>query len=384
MDYDQITHDTSALDEALRGSQERQRMAAMSALNRTRAGLLMSAVPATVVAGLALVGAASAAAWIMRPHFDFHDVVIDVPKPHEVTIDVPKLHEAPFDLPVPIKKPFDLPVPIEKPLVAPNPPAKPGAPNSPVAAHSPAMGPDSPYVAKTPEEKKFVAKPAYKDAAYRGRIVKSRDGHVLSFEDGKDFHPAHWDDAANKVVDDPDQTILSDPYVGDLGMCLRERVHTEMWACTAMHNGHEVRVSGDEDEPHADAAPHESKTPPVASMVSIDVRFGNDWWPVTAAVDTGCSWALSLPNSIVDVLLKRGLATPAGTRKSILADGSEHDTDVIVIDSITVAGHTLENVESAVSPSPIAPVLLGLAALNQLGSYKIENGQIVFTGGQPL
>ena len=51
------------------------------------------------------------------------------------------------------------------------------------------MGPESPYAAKTPEENKFVDQPEYKTATYHGRIVKSRDGHELSFEDGKDFHP---------------------------------------------------------------------------------------------------------------------------------------------------------------------------------------------------
>jgi hypothetical protein len=69
------------------------------------------------------------------------------------------------------------------------------------------MGPRAPYAAKTPEENRFVDKPEYKNATYRGRIVRSRDGHELSFEDGMDFHPAHWDDAAGKMVrhgsDDP-------------------------------------------------------------------------------------------------------------------------------------------------------------------------------------
>ena len=52
----------------------------------------------------------------------------------------------------------------------------------------------------TPEEKKFTDRPEYKDAVYRGRIVKSRDGRALSFEDGKDFSPGHWDDATGKMI----------------------------------------------------------------------------------------------------------------------------------------------------------------------------------------
>jgi hypothetical protein len=109
---------------------------------------------------------------------------------------------------------------------------------------APDIGPQAPYAAKTPEENKFVDKPEYKNATYRGRIVKSRDGRELSFEDGKDFHPAHWDNATGKMVYDTDQTIISDEFVGDLGMCTPEQGHDGMWDCVAMHNGVETPLGG--------------------------------------------------------------------------------------------------------------------------------------------
>jgi predicted aspartyl protease len=113
-------------------------------------------------------------------------------------------------------------------------------------------------------------------------------------------------------------------------------------------------------------------------MVSVDVDLGGDY-PVKATVDTGCTWPMSLPNSIADVLLKKALATYAGTTKTTLADGNTETVDVIMINSITVDGRVLQGVEAVVAPSPIAPVLLGLGALNRLGKFNIDNGRIVFT-----
>jgi predicted aspartyl protease len=115
-------------------------------------------------------------------------------------------------------------------------------------------------------------------------------------------------------------------------------------------------------------------------MVAVDVNLGGDY-PVKAMDDTGCSWPMSLPSSITDTLVKRGLAVHTTPAKSTLADGSVHDTDVIVINSISVNGRVLQDVVAAVAPSQIAPALLGLGALNRLGPFKINEGRIVFTDG---
>ena len=170
--------------------------------------MLAGAVGAAIMSA-AVIGSV----WVILPKISTRDVVVDHVVPHEVPFDNHTPQDKPFDNYVPHPKPFDLPVPAPKP----------------VAEAKLPMGPDSPYTPKTPEEKKFTAQPEYKTAQYHGRIVKSRDGHELSFEDGMDFHPAHWDDAAGKTIYDTDQTILSDEFVGDLGMCVQE------------HSGHRPR-----------------------------------------------------------------------------------------------------------------------------------------------
>jgi hypothetical protein len=105
-------------------------------------------------------------------------------------------------------------------------------PSEPVAPPS-----DAP---KTPEEKKFVEQPEYKSTIYHGRIITSVDGRAISFADGVNWWPAHWDGI--KVVKDKDLAFDTDELVGDLAMCV-EDAH-ELWVCTAMHEGHEVPVHG--------------------------------------------------------------------------------------------------------------------------------------------
>ena len=243
----------------------------------------------------------------------------------------------------------------------------------------------SPYAAKTPEEKPFTEKPEYKDAAYHGRIVKSRDGRELSFEDGKDFHPGHWDNVAGHGVSDNDAVIDSDPYVGDLGMCVEDKDHKQMWDCTAMHNGQVIYIPYKTKATSAKAQPPARSaggTPPATEMVGINVDLATNW-QVRAMVDTGCSWPMAIPSGIAEAMLDQGLAIRAGTSPSMLADGSTHDVDVILIKSITVDGRTLHDVEASVASSQVAPVLLGLGALNRLGPFKIEEGRLVFTSEQP-
>jgi predicted aspartyl protease len=108
-------------------------------------------------------------------------------------------------------------------------------------------------------------------------------------------------------------------------------------------------------------------------MVNVHVFLGTGY-PATAMVDTGCSWPMSLPQALADVLVKRGLAIRAGKTTSMLADGSQHDVDVIMIKAINVEGRVLQDVEASVSPGDSAPILLGLGALNRLGPFKIEEG----------
>jgi hypothetical protein len=225
---------------------------------------------------------------------------------------------------------------------------------SPVAPNNP-----SPYAPKTPDEQKFTDKPAYKDAAYHGRIVKSRDGREFSFEDGNDFHPGHWDNVAGHGVTDEDSVIDSDPYVGDLGMCVEDKDHKHMWDCTAMHNGQVIYIPYKTKATSAKPLPPSKSaggTPPATEMVGINVDLTTNW-QVRAMVDTGCSWPMSLPSSIASAMLDQGLATSAGSSVSTHADGSEHDVDVILIKRITVEGRVLHDVEASVAPSQIGLAL---------------------------
>jgi hypothetical protein len=230
------------------------------------------------------------------------------------------------------------------------------------------------YAPKTPEEKKFTDKPGYKDASYHGRIVKSRDGQEISFEDGQNFLPAHWDTASNKSVFDVNKAFETDQFVGDLAMCTPDE-HRLMW-CVAFHNNQEVNVSW-----KAFNANKPLPSRPVShaiDMIGVDVEIGTGY-PVKAIVDTGCSWPMSIPSNIAHVLLEKNLAFRAGASQSVLADGSTSDIEILMIRTVVVDGRTLTNVEAAVSPGSTAPVLLGLGALNQLGTFKIEDGRIVFT-----
>jgi predicted aspartyl protease len=88
---------------------------------------------------------------------------------------------------------------------------------------------------------------------------------------------------------------------------------------------------------------------------------------------------MALPQDTANLLRKEGLAIHAGTSPSKLADGSVVDQEIILIHHLTVEGRVLENVEAVVAPSDGAMTLLGLGALNRLGSFKIENGKLVFT-----
>lgn len=117
-----------------------------------------------------LAGAAGAAlvigaVYVTLPKFSVRDVEVprivmrDTEVPHIVERDVPVDHVVPHDVVI------EIPQIVTKDVEAPKPEAS------------------------TPAERKFVVLPQYKDAAYRGRIVSSRGGGALSFQDGKGLFP---------------------------------------------------------------------------------------------------------------------------------------------------------------------------------------------------
>jgi hypothetical protein len=205
-------HDTSHLDRYL---QTRQRV---SLLNASWRPMLAGA------AGAALV---VAAVYVTLPKFSVR----------EVTIDHITMRDVPFDSHVPQDKPFDNYIPrvIARPPIARNPPP-----------------PDAPV---TPAEKKFTETPDYRTAPYRGRIVKSVDGVMLSFADGKNLQPYRWDVATGTLVPVEGKAFDSDQFIGDIGMCTPEKEHPELENCTALHNGRVIGIQYRQtDAPRRDGA----------------------------------------------------------------------------------------------------------------------------------
>jgi hypothetical protein len=329
-------HDTSRID---------------SFMASRRRAMFLHALWRPMLAGAAGAALIIGAAWVATPKIHYTDIEIPRVTMRDVTVD----HVVPRDVLVDHLVPHDVPVASAAP-----------------PAPGPTMGPQSPYAPKTPDEKKFADKPEYKAAHYHGRIITSVDGRAISFQDGQSFWPAKLD-ATGKPVADLEAANDSDPYVGDLGMCVQTADHG-MWTCSAMHDGQEVHIGR---KPKGASA----GTPPATEMVAVDVDVGG--YPVSAMVDTGCSWPMSISSNLADALVKNKRATPTTPAKSTLADGSVQDVNVIVINQITIDGRVLQDVVAAVAPSEIAPTLLGLGALNRLGQYSINNGRIVFTSDQP-
>jgi hypothetical protein len=234
MEYDQINHDTSALDAAMKTARDRDRMAAQAALNGSRGTLLLKGVPVTAIAGLAFIGAASSAAWIMRPHFDFRTINIDVPKFAEKEVLVPKLVEKEVDAPKLVERPIEVPKLVERGVFIPKLVERP-------AETSPAPGPSSDATSlppKTPDraEQKFINRPGYRSASIKGRIVKSFDDD-LHFDTGDSFFPSHMD-ANGLYVRSEDRRIDSDPFVGDYGYCNVDpsKSDKQLVFCFVIHN----------------------------------------------------------------------------------------------------------------------------------------------------
>jgi clan AA aspartic protease (TIGR02281 family) len=421
MEYDHVIQNTSALDDAMRTSQERMRMAARSELNRTRSGVLLSGVPMALIAGAALVGAASAAAWIMRPHFDFKTIEITTPKIVEKEIEVSKPVDKPFDAYRPVDKPFELPVPVAKPfspLAAPSGPSASaggagggsgggagaggaGAGGSTVAALPP----------KTPDksERKFIERPDYKSADAKGRIVKSTDTG-LHFDNGSVFWPLKSNaagverDAVGHVIPDPNYKVESDPFIGDYGYCNMTGPAKDVFACYAVHDDvvRQIKVARNPDAPCSstskeglpilvpNCAPSSEAARPTETQLAerfsvplasdgaglhILVRLGP--WTYDMVLDTGATIG-AVSKSAAEKLVGEGEATWDGSDTFTLADGSQRDARRIVASHVEIGGHTIHDVEFSVNENGNGLMLFGLNALSRFGKFSVDHQQITF------
>jgi hypothetical protein len=200
-------------------------------LAATRRTALLHASWRPALAGAAGAALVIAVVYVALPKFTVREVTVDhvnvVPKggavdhiiTHDITVYHIITHEVTINNPVPHDVPFNVPVPriVQPPM--------------PPIASAPSDAPT------TPEEKRFVGSPEYQSAIYRGRIV-STDGRAISFADGKNFHPAHWD--GSQIVDDQDRAYDTAAYVGDLAMCVQDA--NKLWECKVMHNSQELYI----------------------------------------------------------------------------------------------------------------------------------------------
>jgi hypothetical protein len=218
-----------------------------------RRSMLMHAVWKTMLAGAAGAALVVAAVYVTLPKLSIREVVVDhvvqrdVPVDHVVPKDIEVDHVAPRDVPVDRVVPHDVQVdrvvprdvPVDIPRIVPH-----DVQVDHVVPHEVEV--DIPRIVEaaplTPAERSFVDRPEYQNAPYHGRIVISRGGGALSFADGKDFFPAHWDFAALRAVLDPGQAFNSDEFVGEFGMC-RQDQDGHLWSCVALHNGRETPIT---------------------------------------------------------------------------------------------------------------------------------------------
>jgi hypothetical protein len=218
-----------------------------------RHSMLMHAVWKPMLAGAAGAALVVAAVYVTLPKLSLREVVVD----HVVQRDVPVDHVVPKDVTVPNIVPRDVSVPnvvshdvqvdrvvprdvpVDIPRIVPH-----DVQVDHVVPHEVEV--DIPRVVEaaplTPAERSFVDRPEYQNAPYHGRIVLSRGGGALSFADGKDFFPAHWDFTSSRAVLDPGQAFDADIFVGEFGMC-RQDQDGRLWSCVALHHGRETPIT---------------------------------------------------------------------------------------------------------------------------------------------
>jgi hypothetical protein len=92
---------------------------------------------------------------------------------------------------------------------------------------------------------------------------------------------------------------------------------------------------------------------------------------VTALIDTGTS-SMAVPQNIADRLIANGEATEGELGESTYADGSTHTNRTIIIHSLTLGSHVVNNVYAGVSPNS-GGTLLGFAVLNRISNKAAIN-----------
>ena len=95
--------------------------------------------------------------------------------------------------------------------------------------------------------------------------------------------------------------------------------------------------------------------------------------------DTGAGM-ISLSASFIEKLKKQGLISKGdfvGQTKTRLADGRLQTSSVVNIKDVEIGGLHLKNVNATIKKQQDAPLLLGLSAIEKLGSVTISSNQLI-------
>ena len=114
----------------------------------------------------------------------------------------------------------------------------------------------------------------------------------------------------------------------------------------------------------------------VRGAMQVRVNLPGYWANMT--VDTGAGMG-SVVSSLADKLVVEGHATEQGQQRFCMANGSCDMERVIMINSLTVGAHTINNVRMSVTADGV-DMLLGLPVLNAIGKFTIDSSanQLIF------
>lgn len=95
--------------------------------------------------------------------------------------------------------------------------------------------------------------------------------------------------------------------------------------------------------------------------------------------DTGAA-DIHLSSEVIDSMMHQGKIRKEdflGQNKTILADGTEVETNLVNLHEVKIGNTILCNVAACVSSNPKASLLLGQGALSRLGRYTIDGDQLI-------
>lgn len=177
---------------------------------------------------------------------------------------------------------------------------------------------------------------------------------------------------------------LGPPKDGDLAI---------YWLTKAKDNGDElaskslphIKLVVESEKEHQSKQVSNGKTPHVVTLM---MTKRNQVYYVPCKInglmadfifDTGAGM-VSLSASFIEKLKKQGLISKGdfvGQTKTRLADGRLQTSSVVNIKDVEIGGLHLKNVNATIKKQQDAPLLLGLSAIEKLGSVTISSNQLI-------